>query len=167
MYSITLNDPEQVTTENVRRMLASVDDGEHSQIRVSKDGRAYVERGVIGDARIEGVLFRSAETLCAGNGYVGPGAASDSIWVEQVYQGLKRLQKAYEDLKTNWPKPTRLLHGHEGPYALWPPMVDGYEGPYAEWTKLAEGYGGRKFSVEFVRGKNGFFDLTNRKVHLS
>jgi hypothetical protein len=167
MYIINLKDPEQITMENVRRMIASVDDSEHSQVRVSQDGLAYVANGVVGDGHIEGVLFRSEETFFAGNGYVGPHAAADLEWIWQIYEALKKLQKAFEDLKTNWPKPTyTLAYGAEEPYALWPPMVDGYEGPYANWTELANGYGGQKVAVEYLPDENGYFDLFNRKVHL-
>lgn len=167
MYTINLKDPEQITVENVRRMIASGDDSEHSQLWVSEDGLAYVARGVVGDGRIEGLLFRSEETFFAGNGYVGPEAAGDPEWVRRIYEDLKKLQKAYEDLKTNWPKSTYpLAYGAEEPYALWPPMVDGYEGPYANWTELAKGYGGQKVAIEYVPDENGYFDLFNRKVHL-
>ncbi len=36
MYTINLNNPEQITIGNVKRMIASGDDTEHSQILTSK-----------------------------------------------------------------------------------------------------------------------------------
>lgn len=101
MYTIDLKDPEQITAENVRRMIASVnDEEEHSQIRLSRGGLVYIEHVSWGEDRMEGVLFRS-ETLCAGNGYIGPEAAEDPEYVQAVYEDLKQLQESYEALKVD------------------------------------------------------------------
>ncbi|MNG39972.1 hypothetical protein D3C76_1877460 [compost metagenome] len=50
--------------------------------------------GVVGGADIDGLLFR-LETWAKGSGYVGRVAASDEVWVMQIYNALK----------DNWPNP--------------------------------------------------------------
>lgn len=116
-FHINLNYPEQITMASVQKLIASVnDEEEHSQIRVSKDGRAYIERVCWGEDRIEGVLFRS-ETMCAGNGYVGPEAAEDPEYVGEVYEHLKQLQKAYEAHKIDGRTARcKIPLAYEGPY---------------------------------------------------
>jgi hypothetical protein len=167
MCIINLNEPEQITTSNVQKMLVSVDDSKNSQIRVSQEGLVYIQQVRYGEDHLEGVLFRSEDTFAQGNGYVGLEAAEDPEWVEWIYQDLKRLQKACEDLKSDWPKPMRLIYRAEKPYSLWPQMVDGYYGPYANWTKLADAYAGPKTYFEYpTPDENGIIDLTQRKVHI-
>jgi hypothetical protein len=48
----------------------------------------------VGGADIDGLLFR-LETWAAGSGYVGKVAASDEVWVMQIFNALK----------DNWPNP--------------------------------------------------------------
>lgn len=115
MY-IDFNDPEQITMGDVQKIIASDDDSQNSQIRVSKDGRVYIDHVCFGEERLEGVLFRS-ETYGEGNGYLGPEAAEDPAYVREVHQDLKQLQKSYEALKT---------YGRNARC----PVPDGYEGPY-------------------------------------
>lgn len=115
MYVINFNDTE-IMEEDVARIIASDDDSQNSQIRVSKDGRVYVEHVLFGEERLKGVLFRS-ETLCEGNGYLGPEAAEDPEYVREEYEKLKQLQKSYEAFK-NYGRNARC------------PVPDGYEGPY-------------------------------------
>ncbi|MBC3375052.1 hypothetical protein HU762_13965 [Pseudomonas sp. SWRI92] len=91
---IDLNDPDGLTVEAVRQLLASASDDEHTQLRVTKDGIAYLSSGVVGGADIDGLLFR-LETWAKGSGYVGRVAASDEVWVTQIYNALKE----------NWPNP--------------------------------------------------------------
>ena len=69
------------------------DDSKNSQLRVSKDGRAYVSY-VVGAEDISNLCFR-LETSIAGNGYVGPDAANDDEWIDRVYDVLQE----------NWPNP--------------------------------------------------------------
>lgn len=85
---IDLNSPDGLTLENVRRLLASASDNVHTQLRVTKGGIAYLSSGVVGGTDIEGLLFR-LETWAAGSGYVGNVAASDEVWVMQVFNALK------------------------------------------------------------------------------
>ncbi|MGX1174267.1 hypothetical protein [Pseudomonas sp. R151218B TE3479] len=91
---IDLNAPDGLTVEAVRQLLASASDDEHTQLRVTKDGIAYLSSGVVGGADIDGLRFR-LETWAKGSGYVGRVAASDEVWVMQIYNALK----------DNWPNP--------------------------------------------------------------
>ena len=90
---IDLNDPDDFTKERVRRLIAKGDDSTHTQLRVSKNGKAFLSKE-IGAVNIEDLAFRF-ETWTAENGYVGPDAAKDDKWVDEVYK----------DLKENWPNP--------------------------------------------------------------
>lgn len=91
---IDLNAPDGLTLEAVRQLLASASDDEHTQLRVTKSGIAYLSSGVVGGTDIEGLLFR-LETWAKGSGCVGRVAASDEVWVMQIYNALK----------DNWPTP--------------------------------------------------------------
>ncbi len=93
MLTINLNDPEQFTRENVAHLIGSVLDTQNWQLRVTKNGIAYLSN-VVGKEEIDGLAFRF-ETWSAGNNYVGFQAAHDKLWVDHVYQ----------DLKENWPRP--------------------------------------------------------------
>jgi hypothetical protein len=90
---IDLTNPTDFTIANVRALLASVDDSEDTQLRVTKVGKAYLS-DITGSEQKEGLRFR-AETWDAGNGYVGEAAAADTEWVERVFGCLK----------ANWPNP--------------------------------------------------------------
>lgn len=91
---IDLSTPDGLTLEAVRQLLASASDDEHTQLRVTKGGIAYISSGVVGGTDIDGLLFR-LETWAKGSGYVGRVAASDEVWVMQIFNALKQ----------NWPKP--------------------------------------------------------------
>lgn len=92
---IDLNNPENLTLVAVRQLLASANDDEHTQLRVTKAGIAYISSGVVGGAEIGGLLFR-LETWAKGSGYVGNVAANDEVWVMQIFNALSQ----------NWPTPT-------------------------------------------------------------
>lgn len=85
------------TMEDVRRLLASKDDTQHRQLRVTRNGIAYLSDEV-GFTNEEGLLFRF-ETWDQGNGYCGAEAAGDDAWVRSVY----------DDLKENWPNPKAFV----------------------------------------------------------
>ena len=85
---IDLNTPDGLTLDAVRRLLASASDDEHTQLRVTKGGMAYISSGVTGGQDIDGLLFR-LETWAKGSGYVGNVAASDEVWVMQIFNALK------------------------------------------------------------------------------
>nr|WP_207203820.1 hypothetical protein [Pseudomonas sp. TH31] len=89
-----MNTPDGLTLEAVRQLLACASDDEHTQLRVTKAGIAYISSGVVGGADIVGLLFR-LETWAKGSGYVGLVAASDEVWVMQIFNALKE----------NWPNP--------------------------------------------------------------
>ena len=91
---IDLNSPDGLTLDAVRQMLAGASDDEHTQLRVTKGGVAYISSGVVGGTDIDGLLFR-LETWAKGSGYVGLVAASDEVWVMQIFNALKE----------NWPSP--------------------------------------------------------------
>lgn len=91
---IDLNAPDGLTLDAVRQLLASASDDEHTQLRVTKGGIAYLSSGVVGGVEIDGLSFR-LETWAKGSGYVGRVAASDEVWGTQIYNALK----------DNWPNP--------------------------------------------------------------
>ena len=91
---IDLNTPDGLTLDAVRQLLASASDDVHTQLRVTKSGIAYISSGVTGGQDIDGLLFR-LETWAKGSGYVGRIAASDEVWVMQIFNALKE----------NWPNP--------------------------------------------------------------
>lgn len=91
---IDLTNPKSLTLEAVRQMIASASDDQHTQLRVTKAGIAYISSCVVGGMQIDGLLFR-LETWATGSGYVGKVAASDEVWVMQIFNALKQ----------NWPKP--------------------------------------------------------------
>ncbi|MDO6480959.1 hypothetical protein [Shimia thalassica] len=90
---IDLKNPAELTHENVRRLLASKDDSEHRQLRVSDEGVAYISDDV-GLDNLNGVATRF-ETWSAGNEYCGLKAAADDKWVASVL----------DDLRHVWPDP--------------------------------------------------------------
>lgn len=91
---IDLNSSDGLTLEAVRQLLASASDDVHNQLRVTKGGIAYLST-VTGGQDIDGLLFR-LETWAKGSGYVGNVAASDEVWVMQIFNALK----------DNWPNPS-------------------------------------------------------------
>lgn len=92
---IDLNNPENLTLAAVRQLLASASDDEHTQLRVTRNGVAFISSApAVGGVDIDGLLFR-LETWAKGSGYVGNVAASDEVWVTQIFNALKQ----------NWPKP--------------------------------------------------------------
>lgn len=93
--SIDLKNPDSFTHDAVRQMIAAARDGAHNQLRVGRDGRAWISSDAVGGADIGGLLFR-LETWAAGSGCVGPVAASDAVWVTQIYNALR----------DNWANPT-------------------------------------------------------------
>ena len=89
--TIDLSVPGALTTQSVRDLIASGDDSQNTQIRVSKAGVAYVTHDRSADPCM---LFR-LETLQSGNGYVGADASTDDAWVRYVHGALSE----------NWPHP--------------------------------------------------------------
>ena len=90
---INPNDEQQFTLENVRRLIASKNDSQHRQLRVTQQGIAYLS-DVVGSQGRESLAFR-LEAYCQGNGYTGAAAAKDDKWVTKVFRALR----------ANWPQP--------------------------------------------------------------
>jgi len=106
---IDLNNPENLTLAAVRQLLASASDDEHAQLRVTKAGLAYISSGrAVGSVDVDGLLFR-LETWAKGSGYVGNVAASDEVWVTQIFNALRQ----------NWPRfPQSVNKVHSPPAQL-------------------------------------------------
>jgi hypothetical protein len=85
---IDLNNPVSLTLDAVRQLIAAANDDVHNQLRVSKEGIAWISSAHVGGVAIDGLLFR-LETWSAGSGCVGPVAASDSVWVMQIFNALQ------------------------------------------------------------------------------
>jgi hypothetical protein len=102
---IDLNNQHDFAFSNVRKLLASGRNDIDMQVRVSRDGIAFLS-DVTGADEIDEVSFR-LHTMDAGNEFIGPSAeaASDDIVVAQVYRRLKN----------NWPNPTSA-HADVEPY---------------------------------------------------
>ena len=95
MSQIDLNNPEDLTLESVAALIASKDDSEHRQLRVTKDGIAYLSDEV-GGSNVDGLAFY-LETWSAGGDYVGQKASQDEKWVQRVYNCLKKHWPAQSD----------------------------------------------------------------------
>lgn len=91
--TIDLKDPTQFTLQGVKELIASMDDSENRQLRVTKSGIAFLSDRV-GPDGTDDLAFRF-ETWDAGNGYVGVAASQDEKWVRKIYEALKK----------NWPTP--------------------------------------------------------------
>lgn len=85
---VNLNDPASLTHDAVRQMIAAAQDQVHNQLRVARDGRVWISSGAVGGVDIDGLLFR-LETWAAGSGCVGPVAASDAVWVAQIFNAIR------------------------------------------------------------------------------
>lgn len=84
---IDLTHIENLTLDSLAELIASKDDSEHRQIRVTDTGILFLSDDVRNINR-EGVQF-SLETWEAGNGYVGWSASLDHVWVQRIYQAIK------------------------------------------------------------------------------
>ncbi|WP_454691866.1 hypothetical protein [Achromobacter aloeverae] len=84
---IDLNDPNQFTRRRVRELIASHEDGQHWQLRVTREGIAFIS-DVVGNVQCDGLAFRFESWT--GRGYVGPQAADDDEWVNRIYGALAR-----------------------------------------------------------------------------
>ncbi len=93
--TIDLTKPDALTHESVARLLASATDRTNTQLRVTKEGAAFISSTNVGADRIDGLAFR-LETFSAGTDHVGPAAAKDSDWVNRILKALK----------DNWPHPS-------------------------------------------------------------
>jgi hypothetical protein len=92
---LNLNDPMQFTPAGVKDLIASKDDSEDRQLRVTKEGIAYLSDSVGADD-IDDILFRF-ETWDEKNNYIGVKASNDTEWVSRIYEALRK----------NFPTPTK------------------------------------------------------------
>ncbi|EIZ77766.1 hypothetical protein WSK_3777 [Novosphingobium sp. Rr 2-17] len=81
------------TTQDVADLIASKDDSQLRQLRVTLNGIAFLSDEV-GAENIDGLAFRF-ETWDQGNGYSGQAAAADTAWVSRIEH----------DLRKHWPNP--------------------------------------------------------------
>lgn len=88
------------TNQDVANLLASKDDTQHRQLRVTKAGMAYLSDDV-GNIDTDGLSFR-LETWLAGNGYTGSGAATNTGFVATIERVLR----------DNWPEPSSTYIDH-------------------------------------------------------
>ena len=77
---IDLNQP--FTTDDVKKLLASKDDSQRRQLRVTQDGVVFLS-DEIGNSNTDGLAFR-LETWLIGNGYTGEAAANESEGVSET-----------------------------------------------------------------------------------
>ena len=83
----------EFTIDNLKLLIANGDDTTNTQYRVTKDGFLIVSTDV-GNQNLDNILFR-LETNVMGIGYVGKSASEDALWVERIYNVVKK----------NWPDP--------------------------------------------------------------
>lgn len=91
---IDLKQSDAVTLTAVRALIASGDPTVHNQLRVTRNGIAFLSTQAVGGKDVQGLCFR-LETWAAGSGYVGTAAAADEMWVQQIHTALR----------THWPVP--------------------------------------------------------------
>lgn len=84
---LNLNNPMQFTPAGVKALIASKDDSEDRQLRITVDGIAYLS-DTVGADDLGGILFRF-ETWDKENDYVGVKASNDAEWVARIYKALK------------------------------------------------------------------------------
>ena len=77
---------ETLTINELIELIKNGDDNYDNQIRVTKEGKIFLSR-TVGAENISDLKFRF-ETFDAGNGYVGPEAADDEAYINDLYKGL-------------------------------------------------------------------------------
>ena len=77
---------ETLTRNELLELIKNGDDTQNNQIRVTKTGIVFLSQ-TIGAEDISNLKFRF-ETFDAGNGYVGPLAAKDGEYIDELYNGL-------------------------------------------------------------------------------
>jgi hypothetical protein len=90
----TMNMNEEPTKEQLQTLLASQDDDDgHHVVWVDESGKVHIsvipENSSPIDFQLSTPTMRLRyETLCIGNGFVGPQAAEDDLWVSNLFQAL-------------------------------------------------------------------------------
>lgn len=83
---------ETLSREQLVELIKNGDDSYDNQIRVTKEGIIFLSR-IVGAEDISNLRFRF-ETYDAGNGYVGPEAADDDEYIDDLYNGLIKTWKS-------------------------------------------------------------------------
>ena len=94
-YQIDLKKSGALTLQSVKVLLASGDDSHMNQVRVTKNGIAYLSQDVVGNLQTDDLAFR-LETFNAGTGHVGFPAAGDDAFAQRILAVLQ----------ANWPNPS-------------------------------------------------------------
>jgi hypothetical protein len=91
---MNLFDDETVTIEDVQLLLATGDPAKPQQVWVTSEGEVTLAdpTGAL-PSDLQAKLYCRSQILAAGSEYVGPNAAM-SVWVFDVWQALKRAQRA-------------------------------------------------------------------------
>lgn len=95
MFKIDLNNPDEVTLENVQKLIASKDDTDFHQIRVTFGGVAFVSDDY-GNTNAENFAL-CYETFDRGTSNLGVEASQNEEWVSRVFNRLS----------TDWAKGAR------------------------------------------------------------
>jgi len=90
---INLNDPDDFTFENLRKLIASDDDSVNTQFRVTSDGFLFISKHY-SNQNLDGIALR-LRTNIGGFGNVGLDASLDDRWVKLIY----------DTIQYNWPSP--------------------------------------------------------------
>lgn len=93
---LDISKPENLSSEDVARLLGSVDDSVNRELRVTKEGIAYIVEA--DDEVPDDELFRFTPWI-RGNSFTGNAAAKDGLWIAKVEQALRN----------NWPKPEETV----------------------------------------------------------
>src|ERR1700712_5403883 len=84
---INLNNPEEFTRENVKKVIAAGDNSRNTQYRVDKNGYFFLSTDTGNENRKD--ILISFATNFDGDTTVGPDA-TDDWWVDYIYKSLKR-----------------------------------------------------------------------------
>lgn len=85
---LDLNNPEDFTFDNFKKLIAETDDSVNTQYRVTTDGIFFASQDV-GNQNLGNILFRF-ETNDAGNGYAGVDASNSENWVKRIFEAVKK-----------------------------------------------------------------------------
>ena len=77
-----------LTIDELKGVIAAGNDSHANQLRITKSGEVFLSQDV-GAQNLNNIAGRF-ETFDAHNGYVGPTAASDSKYIERLYNTLMK-----------------------------------------------------------------------------
>jgi hypothetical protein len=84
---INLNNPEEFTFEEVRKLVASQDDTEHTKFQVTTDGYLTLTTDVDNE-EMQDLKFFLPQNV-AGNDYVGKNASLDDEYVKSIFDIIR------------------------------------------------------------------------------